>query len=500
MSKRRSPGGGSITLRPGNKALIRVTMADGSRRGRTVSVQGATDDERREDAQRQLDALIGVLAEEGQLGIGGVTLRGWAGVWLERMEREQPQSAVAYRSRIKNHIATASFADDLIENIRPRDIRHWMRGLLTKLKPTTVSVTLSIMRMILRSAVEDDIIERNPADGVRIPRARLRAEPGARKPLSRDDLLAALRSDRLPLDARALIAVAGVCGLRSGEAHAMPLDCVIRRDGMLLLHVKFGGYGGIPTKGRKERFVPVLQPALHVLEEWLSVVPPKGRRNREGLLFPESDGGRRRYSHAAIWLRETLATIGIETESRFHDLRHTAATAWQNGWFGPHLAPEHVQAILGHSSVAQTEEYTGGAAEAMLKVAGAILAKDQEGIRRLSLANGTTAFHEGFEAEARSFRCTTKPPEASGTYAESDPIQILRESTSDLIAACADGTATVEQVMDWRALVLDAEPDVFRRARELEADPYLFRRALEIARDLMPMIGAAPSDEEEGAS
>lgn len=466
----RDAGSGTILDRGKGRYLLRIRTADGKRRARTIRAESL------EDARRQLDNLLGVLTTEGQLSPGGVTVRGWLAEWLRR--RERSRSWKVYDGRVRNCLHDAPWIDDLLVNLRPRDVRDYVRTMLQTFAPATAQGALSCLKMALREAVEDERIAVNPAREIRLPRADGQPRAEARRPLTRDEVQRAMKHI-LPPDERAILAVAIFTGLRSGELFAMQLDHVHERDGQLLLHVEFGGFGGKPTKSGKPRWVRVVGPARTALKDWLDEVPRTRKANADLLLFPGRAGGRRRLSHASTWLRLRLRDAGVMASPRFHDLRHTAATALENGWFGPPMLREHVQAILGHATMQQTAEYSGGATEAMLKALGTW---DQTGIKAASQESENATGKARTAPTTRRRLCSPVSPAIPGGSAVPDPGLILTSATREIVAACADGSATPADLDAWRETVLAGMPEPWRSVLALEPGPHRVRRTLDAAR------------------
>lgn len=366
-----------------------------------------------------------------------------------------------------------------------------MRGLLVKLSPTTVGPVLGQLRVMLREAVEDEIIDANPALEVRVPRALIAKVPEVRAPLTKPEFEALLAAE-MPLVERAMIATAALAGLRSGEVHALPLSHVEAADGLLVVHVEFGGFGGAPTKNGKARRVPVLGPARAILEEWLAAVPRSRARNPELLAFPGPQGGRRDYNHAGEWLRVRLRAAGVEKAIRFHDLRHTAGTALENGWFGPPLAREHVQAILGHATLAQTEHYTGGAGEAMLRAVRTW--RDQDGISAPDAARENALSEARTSTTARRTPCSAEKADNPEGWPGFDPSLIL--ATERLVADLACRRATRANVRTWLDALIASEPEPWASARRLkvalhDSRPTAVAEAIELARRVMEQVEPA---------
>ena len=105
------------------------------------------------------------------------------------------------------------------------------------------------------------------------------------------------------------------------------------------------------------RTIPVSRSVIELLAVHLAAFPvaesglifsmPKTRQNPEG-----SSIGRARWSEA---YRDACAEAGVDGRTRTHDLRHVAASSMIAGG----LFVAAVQAVLGHSSPAETlEVYT----------------------------------------------------------------------------------------------------------------------------------------------
>jgi integrase/recombinase XerD len=503
--ERRERGSGGVTHIGGDRYLLRIRTADGKRRGKTIQAASP------EAAHDALDKLMDALKAEGQASPGGITVRGWLEEWLRRQARSR--SYVAYEQRVRCYLYTAPFANDLLVNLRPRDVRDHVRRLLETLEPSTVGATLTHLRTALREAVEDELIETNPALEVRVPKTAWAGKKDARKPLPPDAVPRLFACEKIKTRDKAVLGVALYGGLRVGEVFAMPLANVIRQGDELLLDVQFGGHNA-PTKGGAG-LVPVVGEARVWLERWLAMVPKRGPKNTDGMLFPGRDGGRHSKGHGAEWLRYRLKLAGLPTEHRFHDLRHTAAEALENGWYGPPQAREIVQAVLRHSSLAQTQAYTGGAVTAMRRSMRALDAKpeakdpapaapsdrDQVGISASPEAIESAENLAKNEQTARRRPCLSQAPVIPQCSGGSDPEAIptipsdlsaayvgIRTATEQLLAC--GGAATRNDVFLWQARVLALDPTPFAKVRALDDGPFRMREALRLAREVLTWFEA----------
>jgi integrase/recombinase XerC len=108
-------------------------------------------------------------------------------------------------------------------------------------------------------------------------------------------------------------------------------------------------------KGSKERIVPLGQPALNAVDNWIN----KGRAElvseaSGSALFIGSRGKRIDQRVARSVVYQAMEVIGSDKKLGPHTLRHSAATHLLEG--GADLRT--VQEILGHSSLATTQIYT----------------------------------------------------------------------------------------------------------------------------------------------
>jgi integrase/recombinase XerD len=143
---------------------------------------------------------------------------------------------------------------------------------------------------------------------------------------------------------RALLECLYATGARVQEACDWRLEDVRQKDGV----VRCVG------KGRKERWVPLGEPAAAAVAEYLSSGRPVLDRKGSDRLFL-SRAGRALDRHRVFrMLRGRALRAGLSSRPSPHVLRHSFATHLLAG--GADLRV--VQSLLGHQSVATTEVYT----------------------------------------------------------------------------------------------------------------------------------------------
>ena len=108
-------------------------------------------------------------------------------------------------------------------------------------------------------------------------------------------------------------------------------------------------------KGSKERIVPIGQPALTAVDNWINNARAELVSQSSGsALFIGSRGKRIDQRVARSVVYQAMEAIGSDKKLGPHTLRHSAATHLLEG--GADLRT--VQEILGHSSLATTQIYT----------------------------------------------------------------------------------------------------------------------------------------------
>jgi integrase len=225
------------------------------------------------------------------------------------------------------------------------DVAAWLSEI--DRSPSIVHRAYGVLNGILKQAVKDGRLSRNPATGVdSLPRRRTRRR---RRYLTQDEL-------RRVADAsgsrRSLVLTLGYCGLRWGEAVALKVEDVDLERRRITVHrsaVEVHGQLHIspPKTDAGTRLVPL--PAI-VVE---ALRPELAGRRPSALVFPGPTGDYMRRVRASAgsksWWKTALTTAGVETMV-LHDLRHTAASIAVNA--GGNV--KSVQRMLGHASAAMT--------------------------------------------------------------------------------------------------------------------------------------------------
>jgi len=236
-------------------------------------------------------------------------------------------------------------------------VTDYNRKTPSPLSVKTLAAETSVLRSFFSWLVERRVLLFNPAEDLVLAD---RTRPLPRTVLTESEvqaLLAVPGSDTLGLRDRAILEALYSTGLRRAELCGLDLYDVDQVNEVV--RVRQGKRG-------KDRYVPIGVRALAAVRHYL-------RESRSGLvatpkepaLFVTAVFGRRLHVKTLnLIIRQRGEAAGIARRVTPHVLRHTCATHLLQG--GADL--RHVQAILGHASIATTQIYTRVAVEDLAAV------------------------------------------------------------------------------------------------------------------------------------
>ncbi len=277
-----------------------------------------------------------------------------------RVQGFSPRTVGSYRSHLAFFLSWLDQETDVEEvtAVTPEVLHGWQTWLYgvqdedgRGLAVATQAARLSVARAFFRFLVKTDVLLYDPAAGLELPKRKgiLPRSVLTRKEVER--LLAAPDATTpLGLRDRAILEVLYSTGLRNAELRALTVyDLDLDRG---FVRVNEG-------KNAKDRVVPLGEAACRWVKEYLTEARPKlleARRDgtAEPVLFL-SKNGRPLVPLGVIYpIRKHAKAAGIERGVTPHSLRHTFATHLLAG----RADIRHIQAMLGHASVATTQIYT----------------------------------------------------------------------------------------------------------------------------------------------
>ncbi|ORW02469.1 tyrosine-type recombinase/integrase [Mycobacterium kyorinense] len=255
----------------------------------------------------------------------GVTLRGYAGRWIEQRHL-RPRTRQLYESMLERLILP-ELGDAKIVTLTPAKVRAWHAGLGAE-HSTRNAHAYALLHAICATAVQDEVLDANPCRIRAAMQTKRRREVEILSPAEVDRLAA-----KMPAALRASVVLAAWCGLRWGETSELrrkdvSADCSVLRIRRAVTYRAGKFYMGEPKTAAGVRDVAVPPHIRPVLKAHL-----KNHVGRAGdsLLFADDDGTHLRADRYRVHWEKARAAIG-KPGLRVHDLRHVGAVlAAQSG-------------------------------------------------------------------------------------------------------------------------------------------------------------------------
>ena len=263
---------------------------------------------------------------------------------MRQSQRRSGKTIEAYERDLRQ--ATIFFGEDTdIRALDTLSVISWVRSLSSqRITGRSIGRKLSALRGLFQEALNQRLIESNPATNVRAPKAGKHL-PNA---LSPDAMQRLLDSPIDPNDIEAIrdqaiyellyssgLRLAEALGLTVSDVHGIPEELRIL------------------GKGNKERIVPVGKKARNALSQWVEQRSEWDRAQTDRLFITKKGQS---VSPRTIQRRLDLRAkaAGLDQHVHPHALRHSAAT---------HLLESSgdlraIQEFLGHQSLTTTQIYT----------------------------------------------------------------------------------------------------------------------------------------------
>ena len=270
----------------------------------------------------------------------------WSEKWIDSLVQVKPSTLQGYVSITRGRLQPR-WGSTPLNAITHSEIQSWISDENSRVGARTVRSYHRVFSMILKYAVRDGRLGRNPADGIRLPRIRPKKHPYLTH-AQLHELASLCGSEGL------VLLFLGYTGLRWGELAALEcrnVDFDRRRVQVDRAVVELTNgqlvYGS--PKNHQQRSVPF--PSF-LSGELRALVASKGSRD---LLFTSPNGRPLRVNN---WKRKAFDMAADTLADNYpgllrptvHDLRHTAASLAISA--GANV--KAVQRMLGHASAAMT--------------------------------------------------------------------------------------------------------------------------------------------------
>jgi integrase len=330
---------GTPTARHGQglRWLARLVDSQGKERSRAFG--------RKSDAQAWLEGVVSELVTGSYIApeLGAVTFGSFYRDWSARQIW-----AATTRRGMTLACGSVPFGSVPFADLRPSHIEQWVKQMTDDgLAPGTIRTRYQNVRSVIRAAVRDGLLARDPSAAVKLP--RVRAASKAMIIPTPQQVAALLSAADGPF--QAFIAVCAFAGLRSGEASALKVSDVdfLKRE----IHVRrqvqrLAGHQQeirAPKYG-SERTVYTPDSLLALLAEHVRLYAPGDDADR--WLFG-GEGDMPIHENRVFWRwKKTRESAGVGC--KLHSLRHFYAS----GLIAAGVDVVAVQKALGHHSASIT--------------------------------------------------------------------------------------------------------------------------------------------------
>jgi integrase len=343
----------SIVKREGPRGTayhVRYRDPAGKARGRTFA--------RKRDADKFANGVATDMARGTWIDpdAGRLTLESYATSWLHNRAGLRPRTLELYRSLLDHHILPTLGKVDLAK-LSSSAVRSWYADMsrAERPSPTTVAKCYRLLRAMLTTAVEDDLIARNPCviKGAGVERS-------AERPVATPAQVWAI-ADAIDPRYRALVLTAAFTGCRWGELIGLAgrnidlLHRTVTIDHQLIQLNDGTVKAGPPKSDAGYRTISIPTELVPILEAHLVAYAEPGP---DGLIFVGAKGAPLNRGRFHLKWSAALEGAGLSGFT-FHDLRHTSNTlAAATG-----ASTRELMHRMGHSSPAAALRYQHATAE-----------------------------------------------------------------------------------------------------------------------------------------
>lgn len=297
--------------------------------------------------------------------IENITFGQYAEAWLENKQKTIKPSSMRRYLGSYAHIEPR-WKNEPIKEISKQDVNAWIAGGIAGDKAKTSLMAFQLFKQIMRSALDDDVIDRMPFTST-MSRTLTKALENSKKRSKRaveeweleqlchgKDVTGTdgetVHIEGLPEHYVFITRFMAITGLRLGEATALQRGDFDFQNNTFKVERQFtSGQVTTPKTRGSRRVMSMGQEFSEEVKAHLATLPMRGN---SGLVFPGQGGEHIRPK--AYWesLKRAAKRLGLEPVTA-HDLRRTAAT----NLFQAGVSPKDIETYLGHSTASMSFRY-----------------------------------------------------------------------------------------------------------------------------------------------
>ncbi len=249
-----------------------------------------------------------------------------------------------YRRNLNSYISFLSEkeVDDLSKVTTPLILEYLLLLQKKKMSARSLAQHLSTLRGFYKFLCEEQIINKNPIDGLDTPRLSKKLPHFLTEGEIEQIFKVAETAPKNKERDLAILELFYSCGLRVSEIANITIHDLSVNEGMLRVR----------GKGDKVRIVPLGSRAIERIQDWFGI--REVGKVKSPAIFLSKSG--KQMSRVTLWriIKHYAILAGLSDRVTPHTLRHTFATHLLNR--GADLRV--VQELLGHSNISTTQIYT----------------------------------------------------------------------------------------------------------------------------------------------
>ena len=246
------------------------------------------------------------------------------------------------------NVLVPAFGDTPLDAISPEEVRSWYSAWGSG-RPTARAHAYALMRTILNTAVEEEMIPVNPC------RIRGAGRPPGRhgiRPATIEEL--GQIAEAMPQRYRLMVHLAAWCALRFGELTELRRKDIDLRHGVIRVRRAVTWPGGQPVVGTPKSAAGIRDVSIppHLIPQIRDHLTTHTQRGADALVFPNTEG--HHMHHGSLYkVYKPARAIAGRPDLRWHDLRHTGATLAAHAG----ATTRELMDRLGHSTATMAMRY-----------------------------------------------------------------------------------------------------------------------------------------------
>lgn len=252
----------------------------------------------------------------------------------------------SYTADIQKFLAWTEKADKNVLTITLSDLETFIRESTTGLKSRSIARQITAIRQFYKFLQIEEYLQENPAELLELPKL----EKYLPEVLSIDEINRIIEAIDVSTDEgfrnKVIIEVLYATGIRVSELVSLKLSDIYYEEELIK----------VTGKGNKQRFVPIHQNALHLLDIYIKEIRSKviDEKKSKNYVFLNRRGAPLTRVMIFTFIKKYAEEAGIQKKISPHTFRHSFATHLVEA--GADLRA--VQDLLGHESILTTEIYT----------------------------------------------------------------------------------------------------------------------------------------------